>query len=114
MAVSKLTFYRGNKKFIKKFALMQDGAAYNLNNLTNPVVIWHFLNKKNNTKKSITWNEVLYTSNTVGFLIPDDFWTQALNYESQIEVYDDTGLLIHSEEIFIVEIKDPVGVHTDA
>ena len=47
------------------------------------------------------------------FTVLANFFKRKAIYDSQIEVFDSTGFLIHSEEIFQVEILEPAGVHTD-
>lgn len=114
MAVDKLTFYRGNRTFIKKFSLTQDGSFYDLSLLSTPVILWWFLSSDKKTKKFITGGTVEGANNdTVPFTVPDKFFDTVVIFDSQIEVYDDTNLLVHSEDIFEVEILEPVGVHTD-
>lgn len=116
MAVERLVFYRGNRLFTKKFALSQDGNVFDINLLTSPItILWWFLTQDKKTKKFLTWTGVATGVNNeeAPFIVTDGFFDTNVVYDCQIEVFDNTNLLVHSEDIFEVEIKEPVGVHTD-
>ena len=110
----KLQFYRGQGGFDKKFAIFQDGVAFDLSLLSNPTVRWHF-KRPDETKRLLDWNGVPggVNNNEATITVTVNFFNEKIIYESQIEVFDGVGLVFHNQEKLIVEILEPSGVHTD-
>lgn len=110
----KLNYYRGDGGFAKKFNILQDGTAFDITALSNPTVVWYFKDE-DGAKKSVNWTgaTVDAQNNRVQFNVPGAFFDKVTNHDSQIEIYDDGALVWHSDPIFIVEVDEPAGLHTD-
>ena len=112
----KLQYYRGMGGFTKKFSIFRDGTAFDISLLTSPTVRWHFKDPDTLVaKRFINWDGTpTGSSNEIAsFVVPGDFFNKVVIYESQVEVFDSGVLVLHNQEIIIVEVLEPAAVHTD-
>jgi len=112
----KLQYFRGQGGFTKKFSLFQDGSAFDISLLTSPTVRWHFKEVGPPVvKREISWDGTPSGTNSeiAAFVVPGNFFNVVVEYESQVEVFDSGVLVLHNQEIIIVEVLEPAGVHTD-
>lgn len=110
----KLQYYRGDGGFSRKFNILQDGSAFDITALTTPTVRWWFKDEDGN-QKSIDWTGATVDSqnNRVQFDVPGNFFDLVTVHECQIEIWDAGALVWHSDPIFLVEVDEPSGLHTD-
>lgn len=111
--VLRLIYYRGAGGFKKRFSLTQDGSNFDITLLAAPVITWHF-RKIATDKKTIVDDGVPtgVNNHVVGFDVPTNFFDACKVWSCTIEVKDG-GLIVHSEERFEVEVKEPAGLTTD-
>lgn len=110
----KLQYFRGMGGFTKSFSIFRDGVAFDLSLLASPTVRWHF-KKPDDTKTFINWDGTPTGTNNeiASFVVPGDFFDTVVIFQSQIEVFDSGVLVLHNQEIIIVEVLEPAAVHTD-
>ena len=113
-----LTYYRGDSGFVQKFPLKQNGSPFNPSSVagTKTVKWWWKKQAPGAVAKSITWTNAWdgVDGNRVSFIMPDGFLDEGdVDYDCNIEVYNDGNLVLHTDPDFIVRVKEPAGVHTD-
>lgn len=117
-----ITYKRGDANFAQGFLLMQNGVPFDISQLSGVVTVkWNFLeNKPGAVKKTIAWTGSYSGTNhnRVLFVVPGPvsnvpFFNLATDYNSDIEVYNDESLVLHTDPSFIVRIKEVAGLHTD-
>lgn len=114
MAAIEITYFRENAGFSQQFDLKQNGLALDLTTLTSPTVRWHFKDSEGG-KTFLDWDGTPVGPSNNGAKIPvtAGFFNKNEDYDTTIEVFDSGILILHSQENFIVHIKEPAGVHTD-
>ena len=113
-----LTYYRGNSGFIQRFLINQNGSPYDLTLVSGVLSVkwWWKAQKPGATAKSIDWSGTIdgANNNRVSFSMPNAFLDEGgIDYDCNIEVYNDGILVLHTDPDFIVRVKEPSGVHTD-
>lgn len=114
MAAIEITYFRANAGFSQQFDLKQNGVDLDLTTLSSPTVRWHFKDSAG-AKTFLDWDGTPVGPNNNGAKIPvtTGFFGKNEDYDCAIEVFDNLVLIFHSQENFIVHIKEPAGVHTD-
>ena len=113
-----ITYKRKNGGFNQSFFLNQNGKPFDLSKVSGTiVVIWWFLkDDPSATPLKITWSGSYSgtDNNKVTFAVPSGFFTENnVDYDSDVEVYNDQGLILSTDPSFIVRINLPAGIHTD-
>lgn len=116
----KLEYKRGDSNFAQSFFLNQNGVPFDLSLITGILsVVWNFLeNSPNAVKKTISFSGGIQgvNKNKVTFVIPAPvagipFFNIATEYNCDIEVYNDSNLILHTNPSFIVQINEVAGLH---
>lgn len=109
----KMIFYRGDGGITKTFVIQQNKVGFDLTTITSPTVRWHLI-EPDGTKRFVDWDGTPTGSNNeeANFDLADDFFNKTVEYRGQIEVFEDGVLVMHNQEIFIVDVREPVGLHT--
>lgn len=119
-----IEYKRGDGGFVQSFLLNQNNLPYDLSKLAGTItVIWSFLeNEPGAIKKTITWSGTYSgaSNNRVSFAVPQaigtplvPFFNVATDYNSDIEVYNNEGVIFHTDPSFIVRINEVAGLHID-
>ena len=113
-----ITYTRGASGFAQKFFINQNGVFIDLTLLSGDVtVIWWFKSERpGSVAKSITWTDVIdgANNNRVTFVMPVGFLdVGGIDYDCNIEVYNDSILSFSTIPDFVVRVKEPAGYHGD-
>ena len=121
-----MLFYRGQGGFKRRFAITQKKTQNGvtsiqpvdlINDIPGAATVTWWFKRPDGTKRSLDWDgegAVEGDNNEVAvFSLPQNWFNETIKYESQLEVYNDDILVLHSKLKFLVEVEEPSGVHSD-
>lgn len=108
--VIEITYFIGDGGFKQKFSLRQNGVVLDITTIAGAVLVWHF-EDSDGAKTKITWDGIPTGTNNeiAGFDVVKTFFTKEDDYICSIEINDNSVLVEHSQDNFLVHILKPAG-----
>lgn len=112
-----IVYKKNNAGFIQTFNIRQNGQDFNISNLSGVVtVVWWFKKESPGSEpKYLKWTGTPSGANNskVQFSVTAGFFNESVDYDSDIEIYNDGTLILHTRPSFIVRIEETAGDHTE-